>query len=345
MRYFLGIDIGNTKSHAMIADELGHCVGFGQAGPGSWEAIGWAGAERLLHQIVEQALAQAGVGVGTLAGAGFGYAGYDWPEDRPGHVAMIDTLGLGQTPYALGNDTLVGLVAGAEKGWGVVVVAGTSNNCLGRDRHGREGRVTGMGTRFGEYGGAAEIVDKALQAIGMQWSQRAPATRLSEAYVALVGASDVSDLLAGIVRERYQLWPSAAPVVFQLAEEGDEVAREIINWAGQELGSLANGVIRQLDLADEMFDVVLSGSLYKGGAMLIDPMQQTIHDLAPGAKLIRLKVPPVIGGVLLGMEQVGLDTAVLRPMLVATAPNAMRLETEFNERQAKPAVPAFWSEV
>ena len=328
MSYFLGIDIGNTKSHAVIADETGRCVGFGTAGPGSWEAIGWERAERVLHDIVEQALAQAGIPIAAVAGAGFGYAGYDWPEDRPGHVAMIDTLGLGQTPYALGNDTLVGLVAGAEKGWGVVVVAGTSNNCRGRDRYGREGRVTGSGYRFAEYGGAAEIVGKAIQAIGLNWTRRGPATAISDAYVALAGASDVADLLAGLIRDRYQLWPSAAPIVFQLAEEGDEVAREIVAWAGRELGSLANGVIRQLDLTDEAFDVVLSGSLYKGGAILTDPMQQTIHAVAPQARLVRLRVPPVIGGVLLGMEQAGLDTDDRRPMLLATAPNVMMTTNE-----------------
>lgn len=324
MRYFLGIDIGNTKSHAIVADETGRCLGFGQAGPGSWEAIGWARAEAVLHDIVGQALHDAAIDITALAGAGFGYAGYDWPEDRPGHVAMIDSLGLGATPYALGNDTLVGLVAGAEQGWGVVVVAGTSNNCRGRDRHGREGRVTGSGYRFGEYGGAAEIVGKAIQAIGLAWTMRGPATALSDAFVELTGAADPGDLMAGLIRDRYQLWPDAAPVVFRLAEAGDAVAEAIITWAGEELGSLANGVIRQLDLTDESFDVVLSGSLYKGGAALIDPMRRTIHAVAPGAALVRLQVAPVIGGVLLGMEQAGLPTAAARPTLVATAPAIMR---------------------
>ncbi len=331
MRYFLGIDIGNTKSHAVIADELGQCLGFGLAGPGSWEAIGWEAAVRVLHDIVDQALAGAGIGIEAVAGAGFGYAGYDWPEDRPGHVAMIDTLGLGSTPYTLGNDTLVGLVAGAEQGWGVVVVAGTSNNCRGRDRFGREGRVTGSGYRFGEYGGAAEVVGKAIQAIGLSWTKRGPATALSDAFVALTGAADVADLLAGLIRDRYQLWPDAAPVVFQLALEGDDVARGIITWAGEELGGLANGVIRQLDLTGETFDVVLSGSLYKGGPPLTDPMRRTIHAVAPGATLVRLRVPPVVGGVLLGMEQVGLNTAAVRPTLVATANDIVTAPVEMAE--------------
>ena len=319
MRYFLGVDIGNSKSHALIADENGRCLGFGQAGPGSWEAIGWQAAQQVLHTIVDEALAQAGLEKSAIAGAGFGYAGYDWPEDRPGHVKIIESLGLVNARYALGNDTLVGLVAGARAGWGVVVVAGTSNNCLGRDRQGREGRVTGMGPWFGEYGGASEIVARAVQAVAAAWTQRGPATALSNAFVAQTGAADVVDLLAGLVRERYRLVAADAPLVFELAAQGDFVAQEIITWAGQELGSLAVGVVRQLDLATETFDIVLSGSLYKGGEPLISPMRQTIQAVAPGATLVRLEAPPVVGGVLLGMEQVGLETAVLRQPLLHSA--------------------------
>lgn len=316
MHYFLGVDVGNSKSHALVADENGRTVGFGQAGAGSWEAIGWVAAQDVLHDIVGQALAQAGVAKEAVAGAGFGYAGYDWPEDRPGHLAMIESLGLTNAHIALGNDTLIGLVAGAEAGWGVVVVAGTSNNCLGRDRQGHEGRMTGAGAWMGEYGGATEIVRRAVQAVAVAWTRRGPQTALTDEFVARTGAVDAADLLAGLVRQRYALSAAAAPVVFEAARQGDAVAQEIINWAGCALGSLAVGVIRQLDLAGESFDVVLSGSLYKGGTLLIDPMRQTIQAVAPGANLVRLVAPPVVGGVLLGMEQVGMDTAVLRQRLL-----------------------------
>jgi N-acetylglucosamine kinase-like BadF-type ATPase len=273
----------------------------------------------VLHVIVDQAVAQAGIRKQEIAGAGFGYAGYDWPEDLHGHQEIIASLGLGQTPYALGNDALVGLVAGAKQGWGIVVAAGTSNNCRGRDRHGREGRVSGAGSWFGEYGGAAEIVSRAMQAVASAWTQRGPATALSDALVTRTGAADVFDMLAGLVRERYQLTPAAAPIVFDVAAQGDPVAQEIITWAGRELGSLAIGVINQLALHAEQFDVVLSGSLYKGGPRLIDPMRATIQAVAPGANLVRLQAAPVVGGVLLGMEQVGLDIAPRREPLLQSA--------------------------
>ena len=326
MKYFFGVDIGNTKSHALLADETGRAVGFGQSGPGSWEAVGWDGAQEVLCDLTNMVLHQAGISKADIRGAGFGYAGYDWPEDRPGREKLIDLLELENAAWVLGNDTMVGLAAGATAGWGVVVVAGTSNNCRGWDRDGREGRITGQGHQFGEYGGAAEIVARTVQAISLSWSKRGPETLLSDAFVKAAGASDVDDLFAGLVRNRYHLSSSAAPLVFEVAAQGDDVAQAIICWAGRELGSLAVGVIRQLSLEQEEFDVVLSGSLYKGSLTLEEEMRKAIHVVAPDARLVRLKAPPVVGGVLLGMDKAGLNAAVLRQTLIQTTNELHRLE-------------------
>jgi hypothetical protein len=66
----------------------------------------------------------------------------------------------------------------------------------------------------------------------------------------------------------------------------------------------------------QRFEVVLAGSLYDGGPMLTDAMQETILAVAPGARLVRLTVPPVVGGVLLGMEQAGLQPGPMRERLI-----------------------------
>jgi hypothetical protein len=47
-----------------------------------------------------------------------------------------------------------------------------------------------------------------------------------------------------------------------------------------------------------------------------EALGETVHQVAPGANLIRLKVPPVIGGVVLAMQIIGLDTRPLRENLL-----------------------------
>ncbi len=48
--------------------------------------------------------------------------------------------------------------------------------------------------------------------------------------------------------------------------------------------------------------MVLLGGMFNGGALLIDPMRESIAELAPRARLVRLTTLPVVGAVLLGME-------------------------------------------
>jgi hypothetical protein len=91
---------------------------------------------------------------------------------------------------------------------------------------------------------------------------------------------------------------------------------------------MANAVIRQLEFETETFDVVLSGSLFKGGSILIDPMWQTITNIAPNARLVRLMSPPVIGSVVLGMEQAGkVVTAETRQTLIESLKHFQSLTT------------------
>ena len=109
---------------------------------------------------------------------------------------------------------------------------------------------------------------------------------------------------------------SLAPLVFEVAAQGDAVALDAIRWAGRELGELANAVIRQLEFEALEFDVVLVGGMYQGGPLLIEPMRATIQALAPRARLVRLTAPPVVGAVLLGMEQARVDASRVREALL-----------------------------
>lgn len=324
-RYFLGIDTGATKSHALIADESGRALGFGMGGSGNPDSVGHAGLAEVLRSIVGQALAAAGISASQLAGAGFGIAGYDWSSQRtPILQTLQEALELGQMPVELVNDALIGLLAGATEGWGVAVVAGTSCNCWGWDRQRRVGRMTGFSHLFDEAAGGYELAAKAVHAAAAEWTRRGPATRLTPALVEWMGAQSLADLLEGLSQHRYHISPAAAPVIFRVAAEGDPVAVDLIHWAGHELGRMALGVIRQLALEELAFDVILAGSFYNGSPLIAETMSETIHAIAPHARLVRLTVPPVVGGVLLGMEQAGLDPLPPRERLIRSTDELLR---------------------
>lgn len=318
MKYFIGFDVGSTKTHALIVDASGQCVGFGSAGGGNYQAVGWDGLKAALRAALEAARQQSGIAKTEIAGAGFGIAGYDFPSDRKPHLEAMATLGL-SCPLEVVNDGVNGLLAGATRGVGVNVTAGSSNNCRGRNRNGKEGRIVGNGTMFGEFGGAMEIVQRGLQMVNYAWIQRRPATALTRLYLNAVGAKDELDLMEGLSNDKYQVPTSLAALVAKAAHEGDAAALEVMRWAGEELGWLAVAVARQIEMENDAVEIIQSGSVFDAGKVIIAPMAEIVLRHCPRAKLIRLEGPPVVGAVLLGMEQASFDGYAIRDRMVHTA--------------------------
>ena len=238
MRYFLGIDVGSSKTHALIADETGCCLGFGRARGGNHQSVGYNGFADVLGQSFMQACKMANVTARQIAGAGFGVAGYDFPSDRKAHLGSIATLNL-SCPVDVVNDGVNGLLAGTSHGYGVNVTAGSGVNCRGRGPDGRKGRIVGNGSTFGEYGGGIEIVLKGLHMVNYAWIKRIHPTALTQAYLEATGAKDELDLMEGLSNEQYHLFPNVTLEIFRLAQNGDAAAREVIHWSGEELGWLA----------------------------------------------------------------------------------------------------------
>jgi len=317
-RYFLGVDVGSSKTHALIADETGQCVGFGRAGGGNHQRVGYDGLERVLREALEGALKISGLETTLLAGAGFGVAGYDFPSDRERHLQAISTLGI-SCPMEVVNDGWNGLFAGATQGIGVNVTAGSSNNCRGRNKEGKEGRIVGNGPPFGEYGGGIEIAQRAMHMVNYAWIKRIPPTGLTKILIEAVGARNELDLMDGLSAHRYHLSAQLALQVLRAAQEGDPAARDVIRWAGEELGWLAISVARQIGMDQDDVEIIQSGSVFEAGGIITSPMRKVVLKECPRAKLIRLDGPPVVGAVILGMEQAGFDGYSVRDIMVRTA--------------------------
>lgn len=323
MKYFIGFDVGSTKTHALIVDECGQSLASGKAGGGNYQAVGYDGLKVALRESLRAALQKSGIEKALLAGAGFGIAGYDFPSDRKAHLETIASLDL-SCPVEVVNDGVNGLLVGATNGVGVNVTAGSSNNCRGRNRDGKEGRIVGNGTLFGEFGGAMEIVQRGLQMVNYSWIKRRPATTLTRIYLAAVGAKDELDFMEGLSNEKYQLPTSLAPQVTDAARNGDVAAQEVIRWAGEELGWLAVSVARQIEMENEEVEIIQSGSVFEAGKAITQPMAEIVLQHCPRAKLIRLDGPPVVGAVLLGMEQASFDGYVVRDRMTRTAKEVIR---------------------
>lgn len=324
MKYFLGVDVGSSKTHALIADETGRCTGFGRSSGGNHQNVGYAGLTSALIGSLRQALSMSSIASTQIAGAGFGVGGYDFLSERQDHLKAISNLGL-SCPVEVVNDGVPGLLAGATRGIGVNVTAGSSVNCRGRGSDGREGRIVGNGMEFGEHAGAYEIVRRGLHMVNYAWIKRIPATALTQIYLDAAGAKDELELMEMVSKGNYDADPYLAVQVIAAAQAGDAAAGEVVRWAGEELGWLAVAVARQIGMENDEVEIIQSGSIFDAGEVITAPMRQVILRNCPKARLVRLNGPPVVGAILLGMEQAGFDGYSVRDRIVQTAKELIEL--------------------
>jgi len=318
MRYFLGVDVGSSKTHALIADETGQCIGLGKAGGGNHQSAGYERLTDVLYNSFAGSCQMSGIRQDQIAGAGFGIAGYDFPSEKEDHLQAISPLGL-SCPLEIINDGANGLISGTSRGIGVNVTAGSGINARGRGKKGKEGRIVGNGVDFGEYGGAIEIVLRARQFVNYAWIKRIPPTKLTQIFLEATGAKDELDLMERLSSDHQHLSPRLAIEVTNAASKGDQAALEVIRWSGEELGWIAISVARQIEMENEEVEIVQSGSVFEVGHLIMEPMRNIVMNHLPKAKIIRLDGPPVVGPLMLGMQMAGIDPYPMRKKLIESA--------------------------
>jgi N-acetylglucosamine kinase-like BadF-type ATPase len=305
MSYFLGLDAGGTKTFCLVGDEEGHVLGFGRAGAGNYEVNGVAAAAAENRKAVEEALVAAGLTLQDITAIGMGIAGADIPEDYEMLEREIFTPLFGTIPRVFRNDSMGGLRGGVRQPFGIVIACGTGCVCAGRNREGEETRVGGINEDFGDQVSGESIGDEGLRHVWRARDGVIPPTLLTDRFLARAGCTDIEDLFLRMYRgeiTRDQLQPMA-PIVFDAATEGDETACDILEWAGRYLGRMVNACARRLTMSHQEFDVVMTGSVFKGSSpVLIDAMATVIHRECPKARLVRAALEPVAGALLLGME-------------------------------------------
>ncbi len=79
--HVLGIDAGNSKTIALVAQMDGRIVGWGRSGGGDIYGVGEPAAYAAHAEAARLALAHAGAYADALAAYVLSAAGADWPED------------------------------------------------------------------------------------------------------------------------------------------------------------------------------------------------------------------------------------------------------------------------
>ncbi len=312
MRFLLGMDVGGTKTHCLIAREDGAIAGFGAAGCGSYEYHGVGPALVENRKAVEAALHSAGITMVEIAGIGLGVAGADLPPDFAMLEREVYTPLFGAIPRVFKNDSFAALRGGTRDAFGIAVACGTDSVCAGIDRAGTETRVGGFGPEFGNRCSGRLIGREGLMEVWRAREGIVPPTKMTELFVARAGCKDVDDMFFAFYtgRLKYEDIEPMAAIVFEAAVAGDPAAHGILSTGGAFLASMVNAVARKLRMTRDAFDVVMAGSVFRGeGTALIDALRAGVIAECPGARCILPVFQPVVGAMFMGYDAAGVPVA------------------------------------
>jgi N-acetylglucosamine kinase-like BadF-type ATPase len=308
----IGIDGGGSSTRAALADSSGTVLGMGESGASNYQAVGIEGASESIRQAVEQAWRQSGMEPRRAAAAFLGMAGVVSETDRNVIGGIASALDLAPADrIGIDHDLRTALAGGLGGRQGIVLIVGTGSSCYGRRDDGVSWRAGGWGHLLDDVGSGYWLGLQGLIAVARAIDGRGGATSLTESLLATLKITDVQELLRTVhsVLTRAEI-AALAPQVVQAADNGDHVAFEILRLGTEELARMVQAVAQQLGWISDSVECAIVGGLTGSDAYLAE-IVSTIGKRAPNVQVVEPMLPPVLGGVVLGMEMLGWNPLTL----------------------------------
>lgn len=276
MSLFLAIDAGGTQTQCLLADDT-RVLARASTGTVKLMRVSEAEATARLQTMLVEVAATAGVSLRLVTRTCFGLAGLSSSVVRAWADKAVSDLVAGE--ILLCGDEEIALDAAFCGGPGILVIAGTGSNVIGRLATGKTVGAGGWGPVLGDEGSGywigLESVRAALRAQDRIALGGAPSTLLEE-IERHWSLGSLGELVAfanqrGSASHSAPDFASLAPVVAQCAERGDALAAEMLRRAGEELAELVALVFRKMTAASALAkgsnDSVEVGVAYTGSVL------------------------------------------------------------------------------
>lgn len=300
----VAIDGGNSKTDVAVVRVDGEVLSVTRTGGHRPHTSGLDAAERQLHAAVGDALAAAGQPAVLAIGAYVANADFEIEERLL--TERIAQWGIARE-VRVGNDTLALLRSGLRDPVGVAVVCGAGINCVGLGRDGEIARFPAIGTITGDWGGGFDLSLTAMFHAARAEDGRGPGTMLSSMiarHFGFAAALEVSEAmhLGDIDQSRLH---EIVPVLFDAANRGDVIAREIVARQAHEVVAMATIALDRVGLGAVEADVVLGGGVLAADyPLLSDAVRNGIAATHPLAKVTIPELSPLVGSILLALDEI-----------------------------------------
>ena len=327
MSLFLAIDAGGTGTRCLLADET-RVLARATAGTVKLMRVGEPEATARLQAMLAEAAAAAGVSLNQITRTCFGLAGIGSPVVRAWASRVLSSSVSGE--LLICGDEEIALDAAFAGGPGILLVAGTGSNAIGRTDAGETFGAGGWGPVLGDEGSGTWIGLEALRAalraqdripLGDQLNDQLGDSNREQSEMKCVRAS------TSLLREIERHWrlnslgelvayanqrgdcdrpapefASLAPIVARCAAQGDALAAKVLTRAGEELAELVALVFGKMSAAaptdakeSASIGVAFTGGVLTHIARVRAAMTARLAVLLPAACVRQSPVDPLEG--------------------------------------------------
>lgn len=294
MNSVLGIDGGGTRTRASIVngDSL---LAFVEGGSIKRLRVGNEVAERNLRVLLDEVFAKAEI-KGVTA-ASIGVASATMPGVREWITAVLHQFGVNRLEIV--GDEIVALDAAFKGGPGILQIAGTGSNCIGRAPDGGGESAGGWSSRLGDEGSGYWIGLHAIRRALVAYDREEP-TRVLETVGRIWGTRTIDELVNVGDSTPGPDFAALAPAIDRLAEEGDPVAIGVLQQAASDLVDtvlLVRAKLRRKHNVSIEVPVAWIGSVIGKSRLVRERFFAGLHAAVPGMPVLDHEVAGIEGAV------------------------------------------------
>ncbi len=295
MSFFLALDAGGTKTDYVLADETRELARV-RTGSIKRMRVDAATAGQNLDSALLQLTAQTGVSMASITRTCIGTAGESVPLVRDWLQAAFSAR-VGGGLLILG-DVEIALEAAFPGHAGVLAMAGTGSNVVGRTKGGLLLTAGGWGPALADQGSGHRIGLESLRAIFLAKDQERQ-TLLLSAVMEFWELPSLDSLIEYANSQPAPDFSKLTGVVVRCAELGDEIALAVLRQQGEELAYLIQLVIRRLRLHSNEPEwtppIAFTGSILENVVLVRDALIAAVQREFPAVQAPDKVVDPVEG--------------------------------------------------
>ena len=238
--YFLGIDGGGTKTTFALADKDGKILTKTVLGPSNPFDIGFDGCMEVLSEGINLVTANIHKRKITLFA---GIAGCGSRETRERIKTFVSNFGFLSADVDTDAQNIMAVGLGSDDG--AIVIMGTGSSCIVRVE-GKVERIGGLGYLFDHGGSGYDLGNAAIVASCKYEDGRGEYTSLADKLRAHLKVDNLTENLRTFYNMGKSGVASLSSLVIEAYDEGDGVAKDIIEANSAHIAELGYAAIKKL---------------------------------------------------------------------------------------------------